>query len=121
MKNIKVAQEIKVYEELQSFLNIEDRPNINKEGYRALNYSLESDRAYIRKEFKRFIKANTGKVLLVCDSWDSGYTVELHKSKTETLDGLNSIFNTVKNVIEYEEKIFGIRLIDKAPRTRYLY
>lgn len=111
IKELGYLEDKKTYEIIQSFLNIDNRPKINSEGFRDLDYSLECDRAYIRSKFKRFIKENTGKELRIYNSWGSAYQIKLHESKTSTIDGLNKIFELTKNAIEAEEKIFGVKIV----------
>ena len=100
--NIKgIKENLKTYELVENFLNIQDRK---------LDYSLETDRAYLRLQFKKFLKANKGEVLRVQHEWDCAYSITLTDEYISTIDGLNKVFSLIDNIVSEEPVIYGIKL-----------
>ena len=101
MKNIKgIKENLRTYELVEKFLKIQDRK---------LDYSLETDREYLKLQFKKFLKANKGEVLRVHHEWSHAYSITLTDEYT-TADGPNKVFSLIDNIVNEEPVIYGIKL-----------
>lgn len=102
---------------LKNFLGLETRKEYieSKKGeIRELNMNDRCDLAYIRCQFRRYLKIQQPKQLKLFTDYNNGYVIIDENSNIDlnTLEGLNKVINRIKLAIteieENNEKIFGL-------------
>lgn len=103
---------------LKDFLGIDYRKEykeINKGELREINLNDKADQAFIRCQFKKWLKDNQPKQLKLYTSFNHGYLIisESDNIDFSTLEGCNKIINRIKmaslEVQSNNEKIFGLK------------
>ena len=103
---------------LKDFLGIDSRKEykeINKGKLREINLNDKSDQAYVRCQFKKWLKNNQPKQLKLYTSFNNGYLIisESDNIDFSTLEGCNKVISRIKlallEVQNNNEKIFGLK------------
>lgn len=102
---------------LRNFLGLdtrEDYRDSHKGEIRELNMNDRCDLAYIRCQFRRYLKREQPKQLKLFTDWNRGYVIinEYCNVDLNTLEGLNKVIDRIKlaltEIEENNEKIFGL-------------
>lgn len=103
---------------LKDFLGIgyrKEYKGINKGELREINLNDKADQAFIRCQFKKWLKNNQPKQLKLYTSFNNGYLIitESDNINFNTLEGCNKIISRIKVALleaqDNNEKIFGLK------------